>query len=239
MFKQVALITILAIAFTSAAAAQSNAPAKSEEAGGVEAAKALGRLCNLSPAALRDRLRQMRQPVNLPTPWLEKTIVEAQGLSVVSSQRVEQLKAALQPVLAYHERGKLPVYVLCSEQPKAYFVVRAVVIITTGLLYKHTDEDIRGIVAHELAHEYVWDEGIKAKKEEDGKLMREIELFCDAVAAFTLKEIGGDPASYARVLERMTLIRVKAGLSRAGEQDTHPSLTARKKLNRFLCQRLN
>ena len=69
--------------------------------------------------------------------------------------------------------------------------------------------------------------------------MREIELFCDAVAAFTLQEIGGNPASYARALERLTMIRINAGLGRAGEDRTHPSLSARTKLNRFLCQRLN
>jgi Peptidase family M48 len=239
MFKQVALTVILAIWFASIAAAQRDTPAKSEAAmGGAEAAKGLGRLGDLSPAALRERLKQTRPPAYLLTPWLENKIVEAQGLPVVSSPRVEQLKAALQPVLDYHERGKLPIYVLESKQPKAYFVGRAVIVITTSLLHSANDEEIRGIVAHELAHEYVWDEGAKARTEKDGKLMREIELFCDAVAAFTLKEIGGDPASYARTLDRLTIIRVNAGLRRAGEDDTHPSLTARKKLNEFLCQRL-
>lgn len=181
----------------------------------------------------------MRLPVYLPTPSLEKRIVEAQGLPVVSGERVERLKAALQPALDYHERGKLPIYVLESKRPKAFFVERAVIIITTGLLYGASDKDIRGIVAHELAHEYVWDECVKAKKNNDGELMREIELFCDAVAAFTLKEIGGDPASYALTIERLTTIRVNAGLGRAGENFTHPSLTTRKMLNKFLCQRLD
>jgi hypothetical protein len=240
MFKQVALTAILAIWFASITAAQNDTPAKSEAAmGGAEAAKALGRLGELSPAALRERLKQMRPPAYLPTPSLEKRIVEAQGLPVVASQRVERLKAALQSVLDYHGRGKLPIYLSESKHPKVYLVARAVIIITTGLLYRATDEELRGVVAHELAHEYVWDEGVKAKTEKDEELMREIEFFCDAVAAFTLQEIGDDPASYARVLARLTMIRLTAGLSRAGEDDTHPSLTARTKLNRFLCQRLD
>jgi hypothetical protein len=99
-----------------------------------------------------------------------------------------------------------------------------------------SDEEMRGIVAHELAHEYVWDERVKAKAAKDGKLMRECELFCDAVAAFTLKEIGDDPASYGRIIERLTIVGINAGSATRHESDTHPSLDARKKLNKFLCQ---
>jgi hypothetical protein len=101
------------------------------------------------------------------------------------------------------------------------------------------DEEIRGIVAHELAHEYVWDERSRAKEDKNGKLMRELELFCDVVAAFTLKEIGDDPASYGRILVRLTMIGSKTGSVTKAESDTHPSLDARKKLNKFLCQQLN
>ncbi len=99
-----------------------------------------------------------------------------------------------------------------------------------------SDEEIRGVVAHELAHEYVWDERVKAKAEKDGKLMRECELFCDAVAAFTLKEIGDEPASYGRILERLIIIGISAGNLTIRETDTHPSLDARQKLIKFLCQ---
>ena len=212
---------------------------REESIGGAEAARAIDRLGELLPVAIRGRLRQMRLPAYLPGPFLVNRIIAAEGRPVVLGQRVEQLKAALQPVLDYHERGKLPIYVLRSERPRAYFVERTLIIITTRLLQRASDGDIRGIVAHELAHEYVWDESIKAKKEKDGKLMREIELFCDALAAFTLQEIGGNPASYARALERLTMIRINVGLGRAGEDGTHPSLSARTKLNKFLCQRLN
>ncbi|MFN7926747.1 MAG: hypothetical protein U0Y68_02185 [Blastocatellia bacterium] len=69
--------------------------------------------------------------------------------------------------------------------------------------------------------------------------MRECELFCNAVAAFTLKEIGNDPASYGRILERMTMIGSAKGSITNKESDTHPSLDARKKLNQFLCQRFD
>ena len=248
MLKQVALAAILIVASKATVIGQPvksltgnrNAKVKSEELlAGTEVAKAIERLGDLSPAAVLERLKQMREPAYLPGPVLVNEIVKLQHLPIAESKRVNQLKAALQPVLDYHERGKMPVYVLRSEQPKAYMVEHAVIIITTRMMVIANDEEIRGIIAHELAHEYVWDERLKAMKDKDGKVMRECELFCDAVAAFTLNEVGDDPSSYGRILERLTIIGIKAGNAMWQESDTHPSLDARKKLNAFLSQRLD
>lgn len=248
MFKQIAFAAILVILSTITPTAQppnkiasdSRANGKSEELlPGSEATRAIARFGDLSSAAIRESLKKMSQPAYLPGPFLVNRIVKAQHLPIAESKRVDQLKASLQPVLDYHERGKMPIYVLRSEQPKAYLVERAVIIITTRMMVIASNEEIRGIIAHELAHEYVWGERIKAVKEKDGKLMRECELFCDLVAAFTLKEIGDDPASYARVLERLTEIGIITRATTRHETDTHPSLDARKKLNMFLRQRLN
>jgi predicted SprT family Zn-dependent metalloprotease len=248
MFKQVALAAILVILSTITPAAQpstklnsdSRANGKSEELlPNPEATRAIARLGDLSPAAIRDHLRRMRLPAYLPGSFLVNKIVEAQRLPIAESKRVDRLKTALQPVLDYHERGQMPIVVLRSELPKAYLVERAAIIITTRMMVIASDEEIRGVVAHELAHEYVWDERVKAKMEKDGELMRECELFCDAVAAFTLKEIGDEPASYGCILERLIIVGIKAGNLTMSETDTHPSLDARKKLNKFMCQRLD
>lgn len=248
MFKQIAVVAILINAFTSTVTGQAtknlsannNANAKWEETlGGAEAAKAIARFGDLSSAAMRERLQQMRLPAYLPGPTLVNKIVEAQNLVVASGKRVDKLKAALQPVLDYHGRSQMPIYVLWSDQPMASLVDRSVIIITNRLMISATDEEIRGIVAHELAHEYVWDERSQAKEAKNGKLMRELELFCDVVAAFTLKEIGDDPASYGRILVRITMIGSKTDSVTKSETDTHPSLDTRKKLNKFLCQRLD
>jgi hypothetical protein len=248
MFKQIALAAILVILSTITPIAQpstklssdSHVNGKPEELlPSPEATRAIARLGNLSPSAIRGSLMKMRQTAYLPGSFLVNKIVEAQHLPIAGSRRVDQLKAALRPALDYHERGKMPIVVLRSELPKAYLVERAVIIITTRMMVIASNEEIRGIIAHELAHEYVWDERIKAIKEKDGRLMRECELFCDAVAAFTLKEIGDDPASYSRILERLTIIGINAGNAMRQESDTHPSLDARKKMNKFLCQRLD
>ena len=238
------LVAALILAFSATITGQplnnSKANSKREELpAGTEAANAVARLGDLTRPALRERLKQMRQPAYLPGSFLVNRILEAQHLPIADGKVVDRLKAALQPVLEYHGRSQMPIFVLRSEQPKAYLAERAVIIVTTRLMVIANDEEIRGIVAHELAHEYVWEDSLKAMKEKDWKLRRECELFCDAVAAFTRKEIGDNPASYGSIIERLTIIGINAGSTIKQESDTHPSLDVRKKLNKFLRQRLD
>lgn len=238
-FLVAALILALSATITGQPLNNSKANSKREELpAGTEAAKALARLGILSRSVLRERLRQMRQPAYLPDPVLRNKIIEAQHLPFVSSKRVDQLKAALQPVLVYHQREQMPIIVVDSAQLKAALVNCLVIVITTKLMTIASDTEIRGIIAHELAHEYIWNEYKNARLAGDEKLMRECELFCDAVAAFTLKEIGDDPASYRGILVRLTIIGINVGNGIRREPDTHPALEIREKLNKFLCERL-
>jgi Zn-dependent protease with chaperone function len=204
-----------------------------------ETERALARLGNLAPETVRRRLAELRPPAYQPGQFLIDKIINRQELTVVTGERVERLKAALQPVLAYHNRvGKMPIYVLRSDQPQAFVALRAVLIITTKLMLICNETELRGIVAHELAHEYCWEERDRAFNENDEGRLREIELFCDAVAAITLKEIGDDPANFALGLERMTIIGATAGNVTRSQTKTHPALDERVRLNKWLCQRL-
>ncbi len=206
---------------------------------GTETANALARLGDLTRLALREKLKQMRPLIYLPDPLFMETIIKAQRLPIVSGKRVDQLKTALQPVLAYHQRAQMPIIVVFSDQPQAILVDSVALVITTRLMNIASAAEIRGIVAHELAHEYIRDEHKRARAAKNGKLLREGELFCDAVAAFTLKEIGDDPASYGRILERLIFTGITTDHTSRQESDTHPSLDTRKKLNKFMCQWLD
>jgi Zn-dependent protease with chaperone function len=231
MLKQITLAAIFALGLSTAIAGQTIKNTETE--------RALARLGDLTPDAARHRLSEMRPPAYRPGSVLINEIIKREELPISSSEKVERLKAALQPVLAYHERdGKLPIYVLRSDQPKAFVACRAVLIITTKLMIITSEAELRGIVAHELAHEYLWEERNRAFNEKDESSLREIELFCDAVAAITLKEIGDDPARYAQALERMTYVGINVGNVTRSKTKTHPSLDARLKLNQWLCKQL-
>jgi hypothetical protein len=101
MPKQITLAAIFALGLSTSIAGQ---PIKS-----TETERALARLGNLSPNGVRRRLSEMRPPAYQPGQVLLNMIIKRQKLTVISGERVERLKAALQPVLAYHYRdGKLP-----------------------------------------------------------------------------------------------------------------------------------
>jgi len=244
MLKQITLAILFVLGFSIAATGQSLRPTAAVSHAGngpltTESERALARLGDLSSDAVRRRLTGMRPPAYQAGPLLLNEIIKRQQLIVCASERVERLKVALQPVLAYHDRdGKLPIIVIRSEQPKAFVVVRAALIITSKLMLITSEAEIRGIVAHELAHEYLWDEREQAIKANDESLLREIELFCDVVAALSLKAIGDDPAHFGRALKRMTCVGVMAGNTTRSETKTHPSLDARVKLNQWLCGQL-
>lgn len=248
MRQPITFAVVFIIAFTTTLGqplnnAASKANSKREELpAGTEAAKAIARLGDLSRTALRERLQQMRPPAYQADAIEVKKIIEAQRLPVISGKQVDQLKAALQPILNYHQRSQMPIYVVRAEQPKTFLVNRAVILVTTRMIEVASASALRGIVAHELAHEYVWNERAQAKQVNDEKLLREFELFCDAVAVFTLNEIGDDPAIYSRILERLALSNTVAGIVAGNttrrDADTHPSSNARKKLIQFLGQQL-
>lgn len=110
MLKQITLAAIFALGLSTAIAAQTVRMTETD--------RALAWLGDLAPGAVRSRLSEMRPQVYQPGPVLLKVIIKRKGLTVITGDRVERLKAALQPVLAYHDRdGKLPIYVLRSEQP--------------------------------------------------------------------------------------------------------------------------
>jgi hypothetical protein len=51
-------------------------------------------------------------------------------------------------------------------------------------------EELRALVAHEIAHEYVWTEYERAAQRGDAKRLRQLELVCDAIAVVTLYNLG-------------------------------------------------
>ena len=105
ILKQITLAAIFALGLSTAIAGQTIKTSETE--------RALARLGDLAPDAVRRRLNEIRPPAYRPSPVLINEIIKRQELPVFSGERVERLKASLQPVLADHERdGKLPIYVL-------------------------------------------------------------------------------------------------------------------------------
>jgi len=102
---------------------------------------------------------------------------------------------------------------------------RAVVLIPRPVIYLLTPEELQATVAHEIGHDYVWAEYQLAEKRKDNVRLRQLELFCDAVAIVTLRRVGVEPINLIRALMKLDLANQEFGSAR---DDRYPSLAERK-----------
>ena len=63
-------------------------------------------------------------------------------------------------------------------------------------------------MAHEAAHEYVWEEWQRADKRDDWKRLRELELVCDGIAVVILQQLGLETSSLIRGFEKLTYLNL-------------------------------
>ncbi len=92
------------------------------------------------------------------------------------------------------------------------------------------DAELAGIVGHELSHAYFMDERRAAEKTQDDRLMRVIELKCDAAAMLTLELLGADPRSHLKGIEKIRLLLKGEGLPKL-DYKSHPTITERAQLS--------
>jgi Zn-dependent protease with chaperone function len=147
-------------------------------------------------------------------------------------KRLEHLGARLQGALKLHDRaGIVEIIVFNDPRPIVYSKPGVVVVLSTEVLEIVEDDDaaLVGVVAHELAHEYVAMPMLYALRARDNLKIRELELFCDAVAVVTLFSLQMDPNSYSKALER--ICRHSQAVTTLNDgSSSHPSLDARLKL---------
>lgn len=110
----------------------------------------------------------------------------------------------LRRVLQAHARdGVYDVRVVDVASARVGLYGRAVLLITKPALDLLSGEELQGVVAHEVGHEYLWDDWQSATQQSDGRRLREIELICDAVGALTLARIGVPPERLTAGLGRL------------------------------------
>lgn len=148
---------------------------------------------------------------------------------VTAFSRSEQKKlSAIDAVLRLHERSTVYTVKVVDIGPATTALHgRAVVLITHPALAVLSTEELQALIAHEVGHEYVWQQFAAARRRGDTARLRELELICDTIAAETLRRLNVPP-------ERLftALIRIAAyNQERFGEilnTDDYPELSARK-----------
>ena len=151
---------------------------------------------------------------------------------VTDRKRLERLAARLQPAFKLHDRADVEELIVFNDpRPIVYNKPGAVVVLSTEVLKIAGDDDaaLVGVVAHELAHEYVAMPMLNALRASDDGKIRELELFCDAVAVVTIVSLRMNPNSYCKVLKRICR-HSKAASTLNDGSSSHPSLETRLKL---------
>ncbi len=82
------------------------------------------------------------------------------------------------------------------------------------------------MVAHEVGHEYVWEQWQDASRKRDAKRLRELELICDAISVLTIMRLGVPATHLVSGLRRMDTHN-SSPMFREILLDTYPSLSER------------
>lgn len=153
----------------------------------------------------------------------------AEGEVKKPKQSAQRKLVSLERVLRMQQR--LSVYeikVIAVPQAFVGLHARAVVLISDTALDILDAEELQGLVAHEIGHEYVWAQYEAAKGAKDYRRVQELELYCDGVAILTLGEAGVDPSRLLTGLEKLDRFN-KQHFGRALNEDYYTSIPERKR----------
>lgn len=229
MMRGVAIVLTLSCGLTTAAGQSGRANVSP----GSEGARALAYFEKIEGRNFDEHLRSV-QPARL-SPELRAQVLA--GLSrrdeVTPSSTGRAKLAALEPVLRYHERNS-SVEVRVFRGGRAYvgFRLFTALLISEEALDALTTEELQAVVAHELAHQYFWNEYHAAKNQKRYQETKEIELRCDGIAIITLIRLGLAPEAMLSALMKINSFNHLKGLFTVPL--FHPSLPDRAKFNRAM-----
>lgn len=146
------------------------------------------------------------------------------------SESEQRKLRGLDAVLRVHQRqGVYVIKVISVPQAWTGLYGRAVLLISLPALELLPAEELQALVAHEIGHDYVWQEFALAQRSKNRKRLRELETACDAIAVLTLERIGVGPDRLVVALEKVSWYnRERLGL--AANESSYPSLRARQHL---------
>jgi hypothetical protein len=146
---------------------------------------------------------------------------------VSEGKLLRRVESIIRPVLEMHGRGHMIELFLYQDRfPKAMVWQGCVLVISDALADELRDDELTGIVAHEMGHAYFMIETTNARKRGDRQAMKIVELKCDAVAMLSLKLLGHDPADHLRGLRRVNDLTRRDGYNRLDSRD-YPSIGER------------
>ena len=140
-------------------------------------------------------LRQLRRPAPPASvrAWVIKNL-PAEGALTPTAEEAAKLHVLL-PVLAFHGREQDMELRLITAGGLAFVGLhaRTVLLISREALRLFDAMELLAIGAHELGHDYVWDDYEEARQAGNTRRLQELELRCDGFAVITMAGLHVDP----------------------------------------------
>ncbi len=144
-------------------------------------------------------------------------------------QSAQRKLVSLERILHMQQRQSVyEIKVIAVKQAFVGLHARAVVLISDNALDIVDAEELQGLVAHEIGHEYVWAQYEAAREARDYRRLQELELYCDGVAILMLGEAGVDPSRLLTGLEKLDRFN-KQHIGRALNENYYASIPERKR----------
>jgi Peptidase family M48 len=95
--------------------------------------------------------------------------------------------SALRRILRYHEREDVFV-IKVIDVPQAVIGLhaRAVLLLSRPALTLLSPAEVQAVVAHEIGHDFFWEEYLELRERPDPRRRQDLELRCDGIAVLTL-----------------------------------------------------
>jgi Zn-dependent protease with chaperone function len=201
MFKNITLTAIIFLTLTNTSLAQTSKTSASLGSASTAALAYFDRIHALSFDSYLKSIRPGRLSPELKAKLI--TILPKKDIISPSAQGRDKL-AALEPILKYYARSSvLDLKVIRMGQAVVLFLAGAAVVISEEALDLLTEKELQAIIAHELGHEYFWNEWQQARLNKQYEKMQEIELRCDGMAVITMNQLGLDPSHFISAITRL------------------------------------
>jgi len=153
---------------------------------------------------VREALIRLR-PAKISAEELNAALNRLPTQGELSPRRAEVAKLTrLRPVLAYYARlDLLVIKVIDVPQAAIGLYARGILLISRTALNMLTASELQALIAHELGHEYFWDEFYRARTRGEVRVLQEVELKCDGIAALALAALGLNVGALESGLRKM------------------------------------
>ena len=141
------------------------------------------------------------------------------------TQQETQKISAVRAILRFHDRDVIVIKVIDVPQAVVGLHARAILLLSRPALTLLDASELRAVAAHEIGHDFFWEEYLELRQHPDPPRRRRLELRCDGIAVATLTALGAPVGALKTALRKLVLFNERLGQLR--DTDNYPALAER------------